>query len=132
MPVGLSAAVANELLNAIGNNAAITLLPVASLYVQLHVGDPGAAGTANVAGNSTRKVSSWGAAAGGLLTLDTDITWTTSEVDTAEDYTHFSVWTAATGGTFIGSGTITANPVSVGNEFVVAAGDLTLGFGVAS
>ncbi len=35
--------------------------------------------------------------------------WT--NVSTSEDYTHFSMWTASTAGTFLWSGTIVANAV---------------------
>jgi hypothetical protein len=133
MAVGLSAALANDILDAIGNNSAFTTLPITELWIQLHVtGEPGAAGTANVAGNATRKLVSFGTAASGVMSNDTAITWTTGEVDTSEDYLYWTGWTASTSGTFICSGTITANAVTVGDEFTIPVGDLDLSLNIAA
>ncbi len=68
MAVGLSATVANELLDAIGNADAYS---ISAVYIQLHTADPGAAGTANIAGNATRKSVSFGAASGGSMSRTT-------------------------------------------------------------
>lgn len=132
MALGLAAAVANDILDAIGNNSAITTLPITECWVQLHTADPGAAGTNGVAGNATRKQVSFGAPANGLMSNDAAITWTAGEVDTAEDYTHLSLWTASTAGTFIGSGLMTANAVQIGDQFTIPTGDLDLSFATAA
>jgi hypothetical protein len=129
MAVGLSAFSANAALNAIGNN---TSFAVAQCYIQLHTADPGAAGTTAVAGNATRKTVSFGTATGGAMSNDANIDWTAGEVDTNEDYTHFSLWDAATTGNFLGSGTVTANAVLIGNTFRIPTGDLDLSFPIAS
>jgi hypothetical protein len=130
--VGLSAAVANDVLDGIGNNGSISTLPITEAWIQLHTADPGAAGTTAVAGNATRKQVSFGAASGGVMSNDAAISWTSGEVDTSEDYTHWSIHTASTSGTFIGSGTMTANAVTAADEFTIPTGELDLSFNVAA
>jgi hypothetical protein len=130
MALGLAVAVADDILDAIGNNSALTTIPIANCFVKLHIGDPGAAGTANVAGNDTRKSISFGAPSGGSMTNDAAITWTTAEVDAAEDYTHFSLWDAVTAGVVKGSGLITGNAVQIADEYTFPIGSFTLAFGV--
>lgn len=130
MAVGLSVATANAFLDALGNGVNYTADP--AIWVQLHTADPGAAGTTAIAGNATRKLVSFGAPAGGVMSNDTAITWTTGEVDTAEDYTHLTLWSLAAAGTFRGSGLMTANAVLIGDEFVIPIGDLDLSFPVAA
>lgn len=132
MAVGMAPAVANDVLDAVGNNGALSTIPITTAFVQLHTADPGAAGATAVAGNATRKSVSFAAAASGSMASDADTTWTTGEVDTSEDYTHFSLWDASTAGNFMWSGTVTADPVTAGNEFRFPSGSFTLGIGVAS
>jgi hypothetical protein len=104
-------------------------------YVKLHVGDPGAAGTANPATNTTRVQADWGtpdSSTPGVVTMThTDVLGWTS-VPASEDYTHVSVWTASSGGTFGGSGLITADPVTVGNNFDLPIGAVVVSQPVAS
>jgi hypothetical protein len=129
MAVGFAAGVANSILNSIFRNVSWT--PPAAAYIQLHVGDPGAAGTSNPAGNTTRQQATFGnAASGGSIANTVAVTWTS--VSTSEDYTHFSVWSASSSGTFQCSGTITANPVVVGDTLTFAIGALTASVPVAS
>lgn len=129
MAVGWSAYTANAMLNALGNATAFS---VTTVYVQLHTADPGAAGTTAVAGNATRKAASFAAATGGTMTTDAAVSWTAAEVTTAEDYTHISLWDAATLGNFLASGTITANAVAAGDTFTLAAGDIDLSVPLAA
>ena len=133
MAVGLAAAVANDLLEYIFNASPTTTAPT-NLYIQLHTADPGAAGTTAVAGNATRKdlTSAMGTASGGAISNNAASTWTTGEVDTSEDYTHISFWDSLTTGTFWGSGLMTANAVTVGDEFTIPIGDLDITFATAS
>lgn len=128
MPVGLAPAVANALLDALGNATNYTA-PTA-FWLRLHIGDPGAAGTANGAAHTTRQQVSFGAAASGLMSNDAAVEWT--NVSAAEDYTHWSAWTASTAGSFIMSGTITANAVLVGDTFRIPVGDIDITMSVAS
>lgn len=132
MATGWAPAVAAEILNALGNAAAPSILPVSTFWIQLHTADPGATGTAAVAGNGTRKQVSFGSAASGAMSNDAEVHWPAGDVDTSEDYTHWSAWTASSGGTFLLSGTVTATAVLVGDTFTIPAGDLDLTLSVAS
>lgn len=133
MALGLSATVANDFLEWIFNASATATAP-ANVWIQLHTGDPGASGTANVAGNATRKdlTSSMGTASGGAISSNAAITWSTGEVDTSEDYTHWALFDASTSGNFLCSGTITANAVTAGDEFTIPSGDLDASFSTAA
>jgi hypothetical protein len=130
MAVGLASTQANGILDALGNAANYTA-PTA-FWIQLHTADPGSAGTTAIAGNATRKQVSFGAASAGTISNDTAVSWSAGEVDTAEDYTHWSAWTASSSGTFICSGTMTANAVLVGDQFTIPIGDLDLSLTVAA
>ena len=130
MALGLASGEAAKILDALGNATNYTA-PTA-FWIQLHTADPGAAGTTAIAGNATRKQVSFGAASGGAIANDTAVSWTTGEVDTTEDYTHWSAWTLVSAGTFICSGTVTANAVVVGDTFTIPIGDLDLTLSVAA
>lgn len=132
MAVGLASAVANDILDALCTNGSLSTLPLAQFWIKLHVGDPGAAGTSNAAGNTTRKQVTFGTASGGAVANTAAVTWTTGEVTTSEDYTHYSIWTASTAGTFYGSGTITANAVTAGDQFTLPIGDIDLTLSTAA
>jgi hypothetical protein len=133
MATGLSSAIANDVLDALCKNDALTTLPVAAVWIKLHTADPGAAGTTAAATNTTRKQATFGSvASGGAISNTTDISWSTGEVTGSEDYTHFSAWTASTAGTFLFSGPVTANAVTAGDQFTIATGDLDLTLSVAS
>lgn len=133
MSVGLAAADANAFLEWLFNATSMPAAP-ANLWIQLHTADPGAAGTNAVAGNATRKdlTAAMGTAASGAITNTAALTWTAGEVDTSEDYTHISFWTASSGGTFKGSGLMTANAVTIGDEFTIPIGDLDASFLIAA
>lgn len=124
MAVGIASGEAQKILDAIGNATNYTA-PTA-FWIQLHTADPGAAGTTAIAGNATRKQVSFGAASGAAMANDTAVSWTSGEVDTSEDYTHWTAWTASTAGTFLFSGTVTANAVTAGDTFTIPIGDLDL------
>lgn len=121
MALGLSAAAANTFLD---THAA------AYPWIQLHIGDPGAAGTANAAVETDRVLVTWAAAAAGSIANDAEERW--DAVAGSEDFTHWSGWTVQVGGTFGWSGTVTANAVTVGDNLVVAIGGLTYTLNVAA
>lgn len=131
MAQGLSTATANSLLAALFQQTAYSATAV---WLQLHTGAPGPAGTSNVATNNTRKnaTAAFGTSpSGGSIANDTIIgPWTS--VPASETYTHASLWTASTAGTFIASGAITASAVTAGDDFQVPVGDCTASFPVAS
>ena len=111
-------------------NAALDAQLAIYTWIKLHVGAPGAAGTSNPAGETTRQQATWGAAASGAAANTNLISWT--NVAASEDYTHFTVWTASTAGTFGFSGTITSNAVVAGDTFQIAIGDLDVSVTLAS
>jgi len=122
--------VAEGWITAAANSALDTLL-AAHTWIKLHVGAPGAAGTSNPATETTRKQATWGSASGGAATNTTAaLTWTA--VAGSEDYTHFSAMTASTAGTPGFTGTVTANPVTAGDTFTIAIGDIDVALTVAS
>lgn len=72
-------------------------------HAQLHTGAPGAAGTSNVAsGVSRAALTGIGSSASGADSATG--AWTIPGA--GGPYTHFSLWTASTGGTFVGDGTL--------------------------
>lgn len=94
MTTGLAAAEANAQLNVYrGNN----IVAAAGYYVQLHTGDPGAAGTSNVSAVTTRNQATWNAPAGGSMTINTIAAFTMTATETIS---HISIWDAAAGGNF--------------------------------
>lgn len=129
MAEGLAASQANKALDALCGNAAYTAT-ANDPYIQLHTGAPGAAGTSNIATETTRKICSFGAASGGVIANDVAISWTS--IAGSQDATHFSAWSASSAGTFLFSGTVTANAYTAGDTLSVAIGALTATLTVAS
>lgn len=128
MTVGIAASQANAMLDALYRNVSYAN---AAVWIKLHVGDPGAAGTSNAAVETTRKQGTFGTpAASGTIANTVAMLWTA--VAGSEDFTHFSMWTASTAGTFLGSGTIVANAVGAGDNFNVPIGSLTSPFTIAA
>jgi len=127
MAHGLSAYLCNSWLDALANN---TSFAVAQVYIKLHVGDPGAVGTANPATETTRKATSFGAASAGAINSDADISWT--NIAGSQDATHFTAWDSLTTGNFLFSGTITANPYTAGDTYTISSGNLSASLTVAS
>jgi len=127
MTVGLSAYLANKYLDAVGN---ATSFSVATPYIKLHVADPGTAGTANPAVETTRKLASFSAATGGILTSDADTTWT--NIAGTETVFFFTTWDAATAGNFLFSGVVDANAYTAGDTFTISSGSLVVNLTLAS
>jgi len=127
MATGLSTYTANKFLDALGNN---TSFAVTTVYVKLHVGDPGANGTSNPATETTRKSVSFAAAASGSIASDADITWT--NISGSEDATHFTAWDNESAGNFLFSGLITGNAYTAGDTLTISSGSLTASLTVAS
>jgi len=112
----------NKVLDALFNN---TSLAVAQPYVKLHTGDPGEAGTANAATETTRKALSVGAASSGTVTSDADLAWT--NVAASETYAYISIWDASTSGNCLWTGALTASKAVVaGDSFTIPSGSLTI------
>lgn len=110
---------------------ALTALKGTYVWAKLHVGAPGAAGTANPAVETDRIQVTWPTTVTTqTMSNENVLTWT--GVGGTEDYTHISFWSASTAGVFGMSGLITANPVTTGDTFELAIGDVDVTFPVAS
>lgn len=129
MAVGLAAATANAILDGLCRSAVWT--EPAAVWVKLHTADPSAAGTTSPATEADRVQATFGTgASGGAIANTVALTWT--NVAASEDYTHYSAWDDQTAGSFLFSGTITANAVTAGDTFTIAIGDLDVSLGVAA
>lgn len=96
-----------------------------AIYIKLHTGDPGEDCTSNAAGETTRKVVTFGSGSGGVATSDADAAWTS--VSTTETYSHFSLWDAVSAGNPIAYGALDASvAVTAGDDFTISSGDLTV------
>lgn len=110
---------------------ALTALKGVYTWAKLHVGAPGAAGTANPATETDRVQATWPTSVTTQsMTNENTMTWTA--VAGSEDYTHISFWTASTAGTFGMSGVITANAVTSGDTFQLDPATVTVSLPVAS
>lgn len=127
MATGFSSYLADALLDAVGNATAYS---ASNVYVKLHVGDPGAAGTANPATETTRKQVSFAPASAGVLTSDAQISWT--NISGSEDATFFTAWDNLTAGNFLFSGTISGNAYTAGDTYVIESGSLSASLTIAS
>jgi hypothetical protein len=115
--------VADAMLDAFARNVSYVN---AAVWVKLHIGDPGAAGTANPAVETTRKQATFGSAAsGGAISNTAQLEWL--NVSTTETYSWISLWTASTAGTFLGSDQLSSDAVmTAGDTFRIPIGDLDL------
>lgn len=116
----------NRLLDAVTNRVDALKTP---LWVQLHTGSPGAAGTANVSTETTRVEAIFGnAPSAGTITNTGSVTWSTINVTPAsETITHISLWSASTGGSFKGADDLPASRViQDGDELQIAVGALSI------
>lgn len=88
-------------------------------YIKLHKGAPTDDGTAEAAGETTRKEVTWGAITEGnpsYIEASNTPEWTS--VSTEETYKYISIWSAATEGTCLGSGALEAEKsVKAGDTF---------------
>ncbi len=98
-----------------------------TVYVKLHLGDPGEAGTGNPAAETTRAAVTFGAcdATTGTVTNDSAATWTA--VSATEHVTHASLWDASSGGNCLWSGDFEVpQTVTAGDKAVIGVGSLTV------
>ena len=116
-------AVLNSFLDAFARNVSYAN---AAVWVKIHTGDPGGAGTSNAAVNTTRQQATFGSgAASGAISNTVAIEWT--NVSTTETYSWISLWTASSAGTFLGNDQLSSNAaVTAGDTFRIPIGDLDL------
>lgn len=130
MTWGLSAAnLAHAWLNSMrGGGNGVTFTAPASLFDQLHTGDPGASGTANVSSTTTRQAAAWGAASAGAIALSTAPSWTSWAGTNGESVAGVSTWSAASAGNFYHSTQFTSpKTVNTGDTLSVASHSFALG-----
>lgn len=123
MAVGLSTTnLANNWLNMLRGTA---FTAPTGLYVRLHVGDPGSAGTANGAAVSTRSQLTLAAASSGAVALTgTQPTWS---MTTSETISYISIWDASTSGNFLWSAQLSvAKTVANGDTLTLTTCGLSL------
>ncbi len=110
MTVGFSATnTVNAWLNVLRGTSAATFTGVTTLFVQLHTGDPGAAGTTAVSSTTTRQALNYAAASAGAQALTGTTQWTNWAGTNGEVVTHISIWSASTSGNFHYSVALTAS-----------------------
>ena len=98
---------------------------VAAVYVKLHTSEPGLEGTANAAGETTRKAVTWAAPSGGAIKNSAAMEWTS--VSTSETYKGVSLWDASTAGNCLIVGPLEAEKtVSAGDTFKIAVEGLAV------
>jgi hypothetical protein len=122
MTVGLvTVAYVNKILDHMHRSVASTA--PAGNFVKLHIGDPGAAATANVSSVTTRPQMTFGAAASGSIAITATFpTWAAWAGTNGEIVSHVSVWDAATVGTFLYSAVLTvAKTVNTGDTLTLSS-----------
>lgn len=117
--------ISNYLENAYLDTLRNQSLAVSAVYVKLHTGDPGEAGTSNAATESTRKLISFSAASSGSMASSATVEWT--NVSTTETYSHFSLWDNVSAGNCLWAGALGSSAaVTAGDTFQITALTLTL------
>jgi hypothetical protein len=113
-----------EALRGGGNGTSFTA-PTA-VYVKLHTGDPGEAGTSNASSETDRQEIEFGAASDGVITSTVDVEWTAWDAG-SETISHISGWDHVSAGNCLWKGDLAApKSVSNGDTFRLASGDVTL------
>lgn len=129
MATGIAVGQANAILDALIRS--VTYSDPAGCYAKLHTGSPGSAGTANAATETTRKVVTCSAASGGSITNTASCAWT--NVAGTETYTHVSLWSAVTSGTFLASAVLTASQaVTAGDNYTLPIGGIVVTLGTVA
>jgi len=112
----------------------------ATPHLWLHTGNPGAAGTANVAllsaGNIVRKPITFNAPENHPANVErralssVNVTWGGSEINASQTITHMSVWSAASGGVLEGVSEVLIAKVVGSDGVVISAGEVEYAVGV--
>jgi hypothetical protein len=125
MTVGLAGTFAQSILRILRGTDVTA--PAAGVFVKLHVTDPGAAGTGGTASaNTTRNAVTFNdATTAGTMSLASLSPWT---MTASETIAYISLWTAATGGTFLQSAALTT-PVPVISGSTLTINTLGMSYG---
>ena len=96
-----------------------------NVYIKLHTGDAGEAGTTNAASETTRKVAAWATAASGSIATSATLEWT--NVAATETYTHWSMWDDVSAGNCLWTGALSSSAaVTAGDTFQITSLTLSL------
>jgi hypothetical protein len=96
-----------------------------NVYVKLHTGDAGEAGTTNAATETTRKVAAWSAASSGSIATSATLEWT--NVAATETYSHWSLWDDVSAGNCLWTGALSSSAaVTAGDTFQITSLTLSL------
>ncbi len=104
MTTGFATAHAHGILNLYRGT---TYTAPSNVYVKIHTGDPGSAGTSNASAETTRKQVTFAAPSAGSTTASA-VSWT-SWAAGSETISHVSLWDASTAGNFLQSGALSAS-----------------------
>lgn len=118
MAEGITAYLANKLLDHVGRNVAYT--PPAVVYAKAHTGAT-AAGTANASLQTTRLALSFAAAASGSMSANTTPEWT---LNATETIAAVSFWDAATGGNCLWTAAASVSKGGVNGDIIRIATDV--------
>lgn len=104
-----------------------TFTGAAGQFVQIHTGDPGASGTANVSSVTTRPSLTWNAPSASAITNSNSPQWTSWAGTNGEVVTDISIWSANSAGTFYLSIQLTASKtVNTGDTLTLSSASVTL------
>jgi hypothetical protein len=96
-----------------------------NVYIKLHTGDAGEAGTSNAASETTRKVAAWASASSGSIATSATLEWT--NVAATETYTHWSMWDDVSAGNCLWTGALSSSAaVTAGDTFQITSLTLSL------
>lgn len=117
MAVGFTATLVGRLLNYLRGTAP-TAIP--GLYVKLHIGNPGTAGTSNPSSVTTRVACTFAAESGGSIVQNgTDPSWA-AWGGSSETVSHWSLWDDPTAGTCLVTGALAvAKAMTPGDTFTL-------------
>lgn len=122
MTVGVVEARANSFLNTLrGTNHTAA----ANVFVKLHTGDPGAAGTANASSETDRPQVTFAAPSGGSMAMTGTAPQWAAWDQGSQAITHITLWDANTAGNFLQSVALSST-VNVVNGNTLTLSALTL------
>lgn len=107
-------------------NPMLDALAALATHVSLHTASPGLTGANEVSGGTpaySRESITWNAASAGSLDSSNAPVF---DVPAGTTITHVGFWTAASGGTFLGYGTITSETFGAQGTYTLNDGDLDL------
>ena len=96
-----------------------------NVYIKLHTGDAGEAGTTAAASETTRKVAAWATASTGAIATSATLEWT--NVAATETYSHWSMWDDVSAGNCLWTGALSSSAaVTAGDTFQITSLTLSL------